>query len=145
MRLMFAVPANLTSFTPPDTARRKLETVSAVPHSSPRAVNGTNGYHCEAESGQQCPCKINFAGVYCKQCKCNKIGSISNECNVTTGECKCLTNFGGDNCERCKHGYFNYPTCSYCDCVNQGCSSPCTARAPMPSSSWWITPCTRPI
>nr|AAA28662.1 laminin A chain [Drosophila melanogaster] len=99
-------------------------------------LNGTNGYHCEAESGQQCPCKINFAGAYCKQCaegyygfpeckacECNKIGSITNDCNVTTGECKCLTNFGGDNCERCKHGYFNYPTCSYCDCDNQGTES----------------------
>ncbi|SPP85142.1 laminin subunit alpha [Drosophila guanche] len=99
-------------------------------------LNGTNGYHCEAESGQQCPCKINFAGSYCKQCaegyygfpeckacECNQIGSITNDCNVTSGECKCLTNFGGDNCERCKHGYYNYPACSYCDCDNQGTES----------------------
>jgi len=55
-------------------------------------LNGTNGYHCEAESGQRCPCKINFAGDYCKQCaegyygfpeckacECNKIGSMGND------------------------------------------------------------------
>lgn len=44
-------------------------------------------------------------------CECNKVGSISNDCDLVSGQCKCLSNFGGERCERCKHGYFQYPEC----------------------------------
>lgn len=44
-------------------------------------------------------------------CQCNKIGSISNDCDVESGQCKCLSSFGGERCEHCKDGYYNYPKC----------------------------------
>lgn len=54
---------------------------------------------------------IFFFELFISACECNQVGSISNDCDLITGQCKCLSSFGGERCERCKHGYYNYPKC----------------------------------
>lgn len=45
-------------------------------------------------------------------CECEAPGSISEACDLESGQCQCDHNFGGRACERCEHGFFNYPTCT---------------------------------
>lgn len=47
----------------------------------------------------------------CKACDCNALGSVNNNCDLTSGQCLCNSNFDGKQCDRCKDGYFNYPDC----------------------------------
>lgn len=45
-------------------------------------------------------------------CACYNDGSVSNFCDINSGECKCKSNFGGKNCNKCSDGYYGFPTCS---------------------------------
>uniref|UniRef100_A0A0N5BNI8 Laminin subunit beta-1 n=1 Tax=Strongyloides papillosus TaxID=174720 RepID=A0A0N5BNI8_STREA len=78
----------------------------------------------------------------CKECNCNKIGSLFNgicesehdiERNLIAGKCYCKKYVDGDRCDRCKDGYwnlndFNEDGCEECTCNtlgtinNEGCN-----------------------
>ena len=47
-------------------------------------------------------------------------GSVSNQCNPSTGVCKCLIGFEGANCDKCADGYYNFPKCRPCNCDPAG-------------------------
>ena len=51
-------------------------------------------------------------GIYIlAACLCDEYGSISRNCDMTTGLCSCRSNFGGRDCGTCQDGYYNYPNC----------------------------------
>jgi len=44
-------------------------------------------------------------------CDCNEQGSLSNVCDVESGQCSCKSNYGGRTCDLCGNGYYKYPEC----------------------------------
>ena len=60
--------------------------------------------------------------IGCQRCNCDDTGTIvlNASCNVTNGQCPCKENFSGRKCSVCRAGYFNYPLCRKCDCLNAG-------------------------
>ncbi|EDO32106.1 predicted protein, partial [Nematostella vectensis] len=54
-------------------------------------------------------------------CKCNKFGSIHQQCNES-GTCKCKNNTTGEKCEWCEWGFFGLPKkeCQPCACNKTG-------------------------
>lgn len=48
------------------------------------------------------------------------MGASNDICDVTTGNCTCKNNYAGRTCDICENGYFNYPSCRYCDCDTHG-------------------------
>ncbi len=55
-------------------------------------------------------------------CACDSIGSISSQCDVTTGICTCKPGVQGDKCTECQDGYklFSSSGCSECSCNEAG-------------------------
>uniref|UniRef100_A0A8C6UB52 Laminin subunit alpha 2 n=1 Tax=Neogobius melanostomus TaxID=47308 RepID=A0A8C6UB52_9GOBI len=71
--------------------------------------------------GERCDrCAPNHWGheitIGCKECGCNAIGSVSQQCNVNTGCCQCRENFRGEKCNECQIGYRDFPQCIQCHC-----------------------------
>lgn len=63
-------------------------------------------------SGWKCErCKPDHYGeplLYnCKSCECDSLGSISTQCDNTTGQCECKSKFTGRTCDRCKVSFFS--------------------------------------
>ncbi|GAB1601049.1 laminin subunit alpha-like [Argonauta hians] len=91
-----------------------------------------------SRSGQstQCPCKPNYAGIYCdscqrgyfgfpdcKRCACDSVGSRGRTCDKDTGQCECHPGFAGHSCNQCAVGYFDvYNNCRLCNCDVNGCT-----------------------
>ena len=48
----------------------------------------------------------------CQLCKCSS-ASLTDDCNVLTGQCECKPGVTGLKCDRCDYGYFGY--------TEQGC------------------------
>ena len=69
-------------------------------------------------------CKEGFGGDRCDQClpgfydfpncfpcECSDVGSVSEICDVKTGECNCKSNYGDRQCDKCQSGFYSYPDC----------------------------------
>lgn len=56
----------------------------------------------------------------CRQCQCDRIGSIGYLCNIANGQCQCREGYAGRRCEACAVGYFGYPECRRCNCDVDG-------------------------
>lgn len=54
----------------------------------------------------------------CQPCGCVAAGSVSTQCDGTSGKCTCKTNTLGDKCDVCQPGYFGLPLspCQPCAC-----------------------------
>jgi hypothetical protein len=44
-------------------------------------------------------------------CDCSERGSLSNVCDVESGQCSCKSNYGGRTCDICGDGYYSHPEC----------------------------------
>ncbi|CAH1784899.1 unnamed protein product [Owenia fusiformis] len=83
---------------------------SCIPCPSCNVAGVVKTETCDRVTGQ-CPCKANFEGLLCDQCK-NK-------------GCSCPSNLQGVNCDSCKPGYFNFTNdnpngCEACNCDPHG-------------------------
>ena len=69
-------------------------------------------------------CKEGFGGERCDQClpgfydfpncfscECSDVGSVSEICDVRTGECNCKSNYGDRQCDKCQSSFYSYPDC----------------------------------
>lgn len=65
----------------------------------------TDGYRCErCENGYYNLTRDNLEG--CIACNCDPDGSLSEACDIQTGQCSCRKNVIGRTCEQCASGYF---------------------------------------
>ncbi|KMQ87844.1 laminin subunit beta-1 [Lasius niger] len=77
-------------------------------------------YECRPGfGGRRCnECQTNSWGnpkVECYPCKCDAIGSASQQCDRETGLCVCYKEIGGEKCDQCDRGYHGEaPQCSPC-------------------------------
>lgn len=55
-----------------------------------------------------------------QSCDCSPVGALSSQCDLNTGCCFCRPEFSGDKCTECRLGYWNYPQCIACQCVQSG-------------------------
>lgn len=58
----------------------------------------TEGWRCER-------CKSGYWGdplKGCELCNCHQIGSMSNVCDVVSGQCLCNPRYGGHHCDECE-------------------------------------------
>lgn len=44
----------------------------------------------------------------------------SNVCDPYSGDCPCAEGFAGPACDQCARGYFQYPLCQRCLCIDVG-------------------------
>ena len=58
----------------------------------------------------------------CRQCGCNKIGSVSDLCDGDTGQCTCHPGVTGHVCDKCLplHYGFSSTGCQQCGCHPSG-------------------------
>lgn len=56
------------------------------------------------------------ARLGCRECECDRVGSIGQYCHTITGQCQCREGYTGRRCESCAIGYFGYPECRRCNC-----------------------------
>ncbi|XP_023158823.1 laminin subunit alpha-1 isoform X2 [Ceratitis capitata] len=56
----------------------------------------------------------------CRQCACDRIGSIGQLCESLNGQCQCREGYAGRQCDTCAIGYFGYPECRRCNCNVDG-------------------------
>ena len=56
----------------------------------------------------------------CRQCVCDKVGSIGQMCEPIGGQCQCREGYAGRQCNECAVGYFGYPECRRCNCDVDG-------------------------
>ena len=56
-------------------------------------------------------------------CDCDAKGTIEEVCDKSNGQCLCKEGFGGPRCDRCEPGWFDYPTCTPCECADVGSGS----------------------
>ncbi|XP_037620786.1 laminin subunit beta-3-like isoform X1 [Sebastes umbrosus] len=113
------------------------------------SAEGTvNEGRCDDITGS-CRCKVNVKGPRCDRCKtghydlsasnplgcskcsCSPDGSLSDDCDLLTGQCPCRPHFHGRTCDVCSKGYWKPaltgrcqpcscdPTRSYSDTCNQ--------------------------
>ncbi|KAG1688578.1 Laminin subunit alpha-2 [Nymphon striatum] len=107
----------------------------------PDGANTT--YNCDEISGQ-CVCKdlvvgracdrctvgylVLITGYWgsrsdqgCKPCNCNETGSVSRQCDDSSGKCQCKPGVGGIKCDQCLPGYFgwSFRGCRKCDRCDQ--------------------------
>ncbi|KAH9420223.1 Laminin subunit alpha-2 [Dermatophagoides pteronyssinus] len=102
----------------------------------PNANTTVEGY-CDRLTGQCKYCLENFGGWKCdeclpdhwgnaaigdcKACNCDIQGSVSTQCNPTTGQCECKPNYTGVRCDHCAPGYGNIELgCISCNCNMTG-------------------------
>ncbi|CAD5124265.1 DgyrCDS12560 [Dimorphilus gyrociliatus] len=78
-------------------------------------------------SGRQCEkCLDNYydwtADKGCQDCKCDVRGSLTLQCNITSGICDCKSGVFGEKCDTCAEKYklFSSSGCSSCNCDMQG-------------------------
>lgn len=62
-----------------------------------------------------------FACVRNKECGCNVIGSLSQQCNANTGCCFCRDSFRGEKCDECQIGYRDFPQVRGQTCLMYWC------------------------
>ncbi|NWU95491.1 LAMA1 protein, partial [Upupa epops] len=97
-------------------------------------LNGSLSSSCHHETGA-CPCKPNvvgercdkcldgyyglLTGLGCTPCKCNPLGSLSQDCDPQ-GRCHCVPGVAGDKCDRCARGFhaFQAGGCTPCACAH---------------------------
>ena len=63
---------------------------------------GVTGLKCDE-------CQTNFYNLSidgCTPCNCSLTGSLSNACDVVTGECTCIGGTVGGDCSMCPDGFF---------------------------------------
>ncbi|GIY26654.1 laminin subunit alpha-2 [Caerostris darwini] len=66
----------------------------------------------------------NAAQRYCEPCSCNPKGSLSTQCDLTTGQCICKPGIVGRTCNRCADGFGNLEAgCEPCKCNRIGSRS----------------------
>ena len=46
-------------------------------------------------------------------CQCNKLGSVTNQCDPVTLKCHCRHGVGGKNCDRCLPGFWGLTAVSH--------------------------------
>ncbi|XP_028895887.2 laminin subunit alpha-1 isoform X3 [Zeugodacus cucurbitae] len=56
----------------------------------------------------------------CRNCACDRIGSIGQLCESLNGQCQCREGYAGRQCDTCAIGYFGYPECRRCNCNVDG-------------------------
>jgi Laminin EGF domain len=58
-------------------------------------------------------------------CLCNDVGSMSQQCNLTTGACSCYPGTFGKQCNKCLDGYTYVADigCVPCNCSDTGATS----------------------
>ncbi|XP_037959166.1 laminin subunit alpha-1 [Teleopsis dalmanni] len=56
----------------------------------------------------------------CRDCACDRIGSIGQVCESNSGQCQCREGYAGRRCDNCAIGYFGYPECRRCNCDADG-------------------------
>ncbi|KAG8442156.1 hypothetical protein GDO86_011091 [Hymenochirus boettgeri] len=80
----------------------------------------TVGHKCDS-------CKANYWGhdaeLGCLDCSCSTEGSLTLQCDLSSGQCTCRTGFGGQTCSVCAFGFRKYPNCISCDCDSSGTQS----------------------
>ncbi|TSK16092.1 Laminin subunit alpha-1 [Bagarius yarrelli] len=96
-------------------------------NSSVSAVCNIITGQCECKAnveGDKCDrCQVGFFGINsgdgCRECRCNRSGSVSEACDVD-GQCQCTVGVAGDKCDRCLHGYYNFTDngCTPCNCAH---------------------------
>lgn len=101
------------------------------------SVEGSaNGGRCDDSTGS-CQCKVNVEGprcdrcrrgyhtlsasnpLGCSKCSCSPDGSLSDVCDLVTGQCPCRPHFHGLTCDVCSKGYwrpFQSERCEPCRC-----------------------------
>nr|XP_046236163.1 laminin subunit beta-3-like isoform X2 [Scatophagus argus]XP_046236168.1 laminin subunit beta-3-like isoform X2 [Scatophagus argus] len=101
------------------------------------SAEGTmDGGRCDDSTGS-CQCKVNVEGTRCDRCKrgyyglsasnplgcskcsCSPDGSLSDVCDLVTGQCPCRPHFHGLTCDVCSKGYwkpFLSGRCEPCSC-----------------------------
>ncbi|KAK3888300.1 hypothetical protein Pcinc_007633, partial [Petrolisthes cinctipes] len=86
-----------------------------------RCIGNTAGWHCDR-------CKENYFGDarrgQCVSCMCNALGSLSSQCDPSTGQCQCRNLFTGRQCDRCNRGHGGVTEgCPRCQCHPEGSTS----------------------
>lgn len=97
---------------------------------------------CDSQNGQ-CLCKSNVEGQACDQCRpgttglnalnplgctdcaCDPVGTVSNDCDPSSGICDCKPGVGGDSCDQCLPGFYDFSVsgCRPCTCHPEGAVS----------------------
>lgn len=57
---------------------------------------------------------------YFQACDCSLVGSSGTQCHPVSGQCSCSAGHFGQKCDRCPPGYFDFPTCTLCQCDVRG-------------------------
>ena len=68
------------------------------------------------------------AGIGCRECGCNELGSESLQCNQDNGQCDCRLGYNGINCNQCSEGFWGTTvdgkmSCQKCQCNKFGSES----------------------
>lgn len=56
----------------------------------------------------------------CRLCDCDLSGTEAEICDKNAGKCICKPNFTGARCDQCAPGFFDFPNCKPCSCVEEG-------------------------
>ena len=66
------------------------------------------------------------------ECKCDRRGSTSYECQSFGGQCPCKPNVIGRTCSACRMGYYGFPDCKPCNCPATAYCEPRTGKCVCP-------------
>ena len=44
-------------------------------------------------------------------CNCDRVGSLSTDCDITSGQCSCRQMYTGRQCNQCSKGFYSFPEC----------------------------------
>lgn len=44
-------------------------------------------------------------------CNCDKVGSLSTDCNISSGQCNCRQMYTARQCNQCSKGFYSFPEC----------------------------------
>ncbi|KAG8183116.1 hypothetical protein JTE90_024425 [Oedothorax gibbosus] len=83
-----------------------------------KCLGNTAGWNC----GECAPEHFgNAAQRYCEPCSCDPRGSLSSQCDLSSGQCLCKPGVIGRTCNRCADGYGNLEAgCEPCKCNRIG-------------------------
>ena len=66
----------------------------------------------------------NLRGVVpgCEECRCSRVGSLNDSCDIQSGQCSCKLGVTGRQCDQCEryHWGFSYEGCKGCSCNPEG-------------------------